>query len=101
LNAHQLMERVSALGCIVCRLYLDVFSPAELHHPLSGGRRINDGFYIPICYIHHRSGKNDKEAVSRHPHRKGFTTRYGTEKYLHEETSKLYEATYAIQTADA
>jgi hypothetical protein len=81
-------------------LHLNVFSQAELHHPLLGGKRISDGFYIPLCYIHHRGGKNDEEAVSRHPYKKAFIERYGTEQYLHDETIKVYSTTYAVLLAD-
>ena len=90
------LERIQALGCIVCELNYDLYSPADLHHPLSGGKRISKTHVIPLCPQHHRL-----HVFSRHRNKRKFIELYGTEEYLHEETSKLYEATYAIQTADA
>ena len=78
-------------GCIVCKLDLKVDSPAEIHHMLSGGRRLSEMFVLPLCQQHHRSGRND-EVVSRDQSQRRFEARYGTELYLLEEVKKLCAA---------
>ena len=73
------MERVQALGCIACREEMDVYTPAEIHHILRSGRRIDHFHVLPLCAIHHRGGRNDATATSRHPYRLAFEERYGAE----------------------
>lgn len=78
------MDFLSQHGCVICR------SPTEIHHLLSGGRRIGHLHSISLCMIHHRSGRNDS-VVSRHPWRKAFEQKYGTEAQLLEKLRSLYE----------
>ena len=50
-------ERFDALqriGCICCRERM-VYSQPDVHHLLSGGRRIGHQHPIPLCAWHHRS----------------------------------------------
>ena len=79
---------VRALGCIVCQGE-GVDSPAEIHHLLMGSRRIGEDSVLGLCQIHHRGQINTAEAVSRHPWRREFEARYGTEEELMEKTRKL------------
>jgi hypothetical protein len=81
-------DRVRRLGCIVC-LGQGVDSPAEIHHILSGSRRIGEDSVLGLCQIHHRGQVNTAEAVSRHPWRREFEARYGTEAELLEKTREL------------
>jgi len=81
-------DRVRRLGCIVC-LGQWVDSPAEIHHILSGSRRIGEDSVLGLCQIHHRGQINTAEAVSRHPWRREFESRYGTEAELLEKTREL------------
>ena len=80
------MDSVSQMGCIVCRLHFNCFSPAEVHH-ISGknkpGAHLNT---IGLCFKHHREGANNDLYVSRHPYKREFEKRYGTEQYLLEKT---------------
>ena len=76
------------LGCIVCKGE-GVDSPAEIHHILSGSRRIGEYSVLGLCQIHHRGQINTAKAVSRHPWRREFEARYGTEKELLEKTREL------------
>jgi hypothetical protein len=46
-------------------------------------------FVICLCPTHHRSGRNSPEYVSRHPWRKAFEQRYGTEQELLQQTEEL------------
>lgn len=82
------MERVAALGCVVCRNLGLGPSLAEVHHVLRSGRRQSHKHVIPLCWPHHRGGMNTPELVSRHPWRKEFERRYGTEQQLLEQVNR-------------
>lgn len=73
------MDAVQSLGCIACKRELGVFTPAEIHHILRNGRRIDHYHTLPLCATHHRGGVNDSRATSRHPYRRAFEERYGDE----------------------
>ena len=81
-------DAVRAAGCIVCRGE-GVDSPCEIHHILSGSRRLGEDYVLGLCQIHHRGQINTAEAVSRHPWRREFEARYGTELELLEKTREL------------
>lgn len=83
------INAILELGCIVCLLFRGVRTPAEAHHLLSGGRRLGHLFTIPLCFLHHRSGRNDEEVVSRDHNAKRFEARYGKESWLLEQTKLL------------
>jgi len=83
-----LQDRIRRLGCIVC-LGQGVHSECDLHHLLRGSRRINEDSVIGLCPMHHRSGLNTQEVVSRHPWRREFEARYGTEDELLQKTRML------------
>jgi Recombination enhancement, RecA-dependent nuclease len=76
------------LGCIVCKGE-GIDSPCEIHHILSGSRRLGEDYVLGLCQIHHRGLINTPEAVSRHPWRREFEARYGTEMELLEKTREL------------
>lgn len=90
-RAQKHMLAVKELGCIVCRNAGYGNVPADVHHLLEAGRRIDDFHVIPLCQRHHRAGLNNTFDVSRHPWRKEFERRYGTELELLEQTRKLLE----------
>jgi hypothetical protein len=73
------LGKIVALGCIVCRNLGYGYVPAEPHHMLDGGRRIGHQHALPLCYDHHRSGRNDDEVVSRDHNQRRFEARNGTE----------------------
>jgi len=52
---------------------------------------VDDLHTIPLCPNHHRLGVNSPEYVSRHPWKKEFERRYGTEWELFEKVKKLSE----------
>lgn len=84
------MERVSQLPCLAC--YKDgMYSPAEIHHVLDGGRRRGHKYVIPLCFPHHRGGFDGtgvESIVSRHPYKNRFEERYGTEDDLLAEVEE-------------
>lgn len=89
-RGQEYMRDISSLGCIVCRTTGLGATPAEAHHLLSGGRQIDDFHTIPLCKPHHRGGENNERFVSRHPWRREFESRYGTEQELLALTRELY-----------
>ena len=95
----QWLDAITQLGCIVCRLFLQVFSPAEPHHLLSGGRRRGHRFTIPLCPSHHRFGMNNERATSRDQCRRRFEARYGSEESLLAKTRELVAQKSGLKVA--
>lgn len=83
------MDAITRLGCVVCITTGKGPTPAEPHHLLSGGRRMGHLYTIPLCSLHHRSGRNDDEVVSRDQNQRRFEERYGTEASLLEKTREM------------
>jgi hypothetical protein len=83
----EFQRRVREFGCCICWIFRDVFSPCEIHHMLSGGRRMGEKFVLGLCYWHHRSGRNDDECVSRDHNQRRFEQRYWPEARLLEWTN--------------
>ena len=82
--------KLRALGCIVCRLHLCQHEvPASIHHLLRGGRRIDEWHVLGLCHFHHQGGCKNEKYVSRHPWKKEFEKRYGTEMQLLAKTKEL------------
>lgn len=85
------MDAISGLGCIVCHLDIGVDTPAEVHHidgkTKPGAHRRS----IPLCYLHHRAGLDNEQATSRHPYKRRFEDRYGSEELLLEQTRMRIE----------
>ena len=88
-KAQRHIYRVKALGCAICRNLGYGPTPADAHHILRNGRRRDDFHTIPLCAVHHRSGVNNEQAVSRHPWKRAFEARYGSEMSLLEQTRQL------------
>jgi Recombination enhancement, RecA-dependent nuclease len=86
------MDAITQLGCIVCLMTGRGPTPAEPHHMLRGGRRMGHLFTIPLCPIHHRSGRDDEEVTSRDQCQRRFEARYGSEQSLLDETRRRVEA---------
>ena len=85
----QRMATISRTPCIVCFLYLDMDTPAEVHHLIDTGRRLGHNDTIPLCFPHHREGTECEQYVSVHPFNKEFHARYGSNSFLLEETNKI------------
>jgi len=78
------MDWIIQHGCVICR------NPAEVHHVLRGGLRTGHLDSLPLCPEHHRLGANDDQVVSRHPWKREFEKRYGTEQELLTHLRSLY-----------
>lgn len=83
------MDRIACAGCIVCRLFFQAYRPAEVHHLLSGGRRMGHLYSIPLCVDHHRGGSKDGPFISRHPYKARFEDAYGAELDLLQAAQEL------------
>lgn len=84
-------NKVREIGCIVCKIFLRVFSECDVHHLVIGSRRKGHMEAIGLCPTHHRSGLNNAYVVSRHPWKREFEKRYGTEEGLLTITRGLIE----------
>ena len=74
------LAKVASLGCYVCG------SDAEIHHIRKHtGMGLRPSHYetIPLCYAHHRTGKD-----SIHLGKKLFIEKYGTEQEILEITKE-------------
>lgn len=91
----QHLQRVADLGCIVCKLHLCVFSPAEVHHLRAGcgaGQRASHYRTIPLCPPHHRTGGY---VVAIHAGQKMWEEIYGTEESLLVQVETLLSGDYS------
>lgn len=87
----QWMDSISNFGCIVCKLFYQCDSPAEIHH-IDGKTKPEAHLKtLPLCYKHHREGVNNDMYVSRHPFKKEFESRYGNQYDLLERLKELVE----------
>ena len=88
------MDKVQQLGCIVCKLERGIYTPAEIHHirkHTGMGLRPSHTRILPLCSVHHRTGK-----ISVHLGKKAFIERYGTEEYLEKKLRERIEEWNAI-----
>ena len=83
------MDKVSQLGCIVCRNEGNMFVPCEIHHTQGKTKENAHCLILPLCYQHHREGTFNGLWVSRHPWKKEFESRYGTEQELLSQVEEL------------
>jgi hypothetical protein len=81
------VDAISQLGCCVCAMQGHENTPAEIHHMLCGGRRIDHLHSIPLCTGHHRNG-DGKLKIGRHPTKARFEFEYGKEVELLEWTRR-------------
>ena len=85
------MDKVSQIGCIVCRNQGNLFVPSEIHHT-QGKTKVNAHFLVlPLCFQHHREGTMKGLWVSRHPWKKEFEKRYGTEQELLDQVKEILD----------
>lgn len=86
-------DKLQRIGCIACR-QLGVYSQADVHHILSGGRRTGHQATIPLCPYHHR-GVGCVGAAIMGPSlangSKPFHERFGTQAELLAMVNKMLE----------
>ena len=71
-------SRLVAHGCYVCRCFLGVYSPAEIHHVrrLATSKKRGKSPKIPLCPAHHRTGG---PGVAIHEGRQSWEDKFGDE----------------------
>lgn len=84
-------SRIVELGCVACILDGNLGVPPDIHHILSGGRRIGHRATVGLCPWHHRGVGEYTEthgpSLARNP--KLFEERYGTGPELLEMQNEL------------
>lgn len=86
-KAQQNLDKIAQLGCIVCRVYLNVHSEAHIHHlrcDVGMGQRSKR--VIPLCPDHHQHGGY---GTAFHAGPKEFERKFGTEEFLYDMTQQL------------
>lgn len=66
------MDKVAQIGCLICRDWYEVHTPAELHHIGDSSVR-SDFLVVPLCPEHHR-GASGRHGLGE----RGFNARYRT-----------------------
>ena len=94
-------RKLQEFGCIICFKEGRGKTPPDMHHILKAGRRVDDFHTIPLCFHHHRSGENNTKFVSRHPWRREFEKRYGTEWELFEKLKQSLVESNLLSDLDA
>lgn len=93
-------RKLKELGCVACRLDgtdRDSVEP-DIHHMLSGNKRIGHMATVPLCKFHHVGEAYDgvpeswfleNVGPSWHRHRRAFRARYGSDAELIAITNEL------------
>jgi len=84
-------EKLSQMGCIVCRNLGHGYSAPHIHHIRHGaglGQRSHWSLAIPLCPMHHQHGGY---GVALHTGQKTFEKKYGTESELLHQTLTILE----------
>lgn len=94
-HARRHLQTVAELGCIVCKKFLGVETPANVHHILQR-RRLENGSWVkvirgrnkasdyevlPLCHQHHQG----PYGVGIHSGQKTWEELFGTEEELYRE----------------
>jgi hypothetical protein len=86
------MDFVAGYGCVVCWLFHNVKTPCAVHHIIEGGRRRGHFWTIGLCDPgHHQNAPTEIDKISRHPWKKRFEAKYGTEYELHTHLVEQYK----------
>lgn len=93
-------QRIQELGCVACQLDGVPNVPCDIHHLLSGGRRLGHEYTVGLCPWHHRavlpSGHRLCDFAEVHGPSlaatpRAFATRYGDEYELYEIQNALLD----------
>ena len=82
------MTAVAALGCVVCRRDLGVYSPCGIHHTDGKTKPGAHMLVLPLCSAHHQTGGY---GVAFHAGKAEWEKRYGTQQELLDWTRKQKE----------
>ena len=76
----KLLDRVAGIGCVVCLIHHEAYSPACIHHLRDGqgmGQRAGDDCAIPLCHYHHQGAEGIHTLGTR-----TWQAKYGAERDL-------------------
>lgn len=84
------MDALSKMQCPCCLMVLIHYHKVEIHHIVSGNKRLGHWYTIPLCAGHHRGEFTDTQVMRMSAHdlvaisdgRYAFQTVYGTEKAI-------------------
>lgn len=79
------MDSVASLGCIICKIFFNTFSPANIHHVRKHSRRDHIKV-VPLCPRHHQSGGY---GVAVHAGRQEWEKNFCTEEELLSKVQDL------------
>ena len=80
-------DKIRQMGCVVCELFNDVFTPTAIHHMDGQTKEGCHDLTIGLCDKHHQHKDNEKPQrwISRHGDgRAAFEKAYGPESQLLE-----------------
>ena len=82
------------IGCCVCRIHYNVYSPPHMHHATGlkyrcSGKKASNDNVIPLCSRHHQYGSVEHPAIHSHP--KLFEEKYGSQEELLKKTEILLD----------
>ena len=87
-------NKMRQIGCIICLKYRNVFTPCEIHHINGAQTQQRHAETLGLCQLDHMGeqlyGPNS-QYISRHPNKKAFEKRYGTEQELLECQNRLLD----------
>lgn len=100
------------IGCIVTRVYFNAWGGFDVHHLVSGNKRMGNQFTIPLTPYYHRgvipTGMTEKEAYdlfgpSLAKNKREFVSKFGSELELLDKTNELlgrmkHERTTSVPT---
>lgn len=103
-QAKTMRDLVGDIGCAVCLFHLGIEdSPGEIHHFVSGGKRISHDAVIPLCIHHHRMGTETHpsrhSATGKYGGKAVFELTYGTEWELLEKCESRMDRAYCTDAA--
>lgn len=83
-------DMLHRIGCIACRKAGSGYAIPEVHHVLSGGRRIGHQATLPLCPHHHRFPSNGTVVgPSLADGSRVFAAKWGTQQQLLAEVNQL------------
>jgi len=85
------LDSIENFGCIVCANEGFGYTPSAIHH-IDGKVKPDCHFKtLPLCGLHHQGENDTKKYTPRHPWKKRFEARYGTESELLNQVKRLVE----------
>jgi hypothetical protein len=86
-------DKLHRLGCICCLRAGSGYRAPDIHHVLSGGRRIGHHATLPLCPNHHRFPSNGSVVgPSLADGSRTFSAKWGSQEQLLKEVNEMIGA---------